>query len=697
MRCVWLLALIILAGEHFALAKEPEEPVVISGEAQYVHEPEQNRIVGTGKILITYHDVKLTCDKVTFNTRTQDTLAEGNVVFTKGDNVITGNRLTYNFKTGIGSLSNAKAYFGPWYGHGSSVEKVAQNEFEVREGYVTTCDLEKPHYRIASKTIRIYLDDRVVAENVLFLVDGFPLFYIPRYSLSLKEKFAANILLPGNSGEWGYYVLAGHRYYFNDAFKGYVHLDYREKQGIGGGFDTIYDTRVAGKGVLRVYGTQAKDKEDIYGEEVPGNRYRVQLRHKWSIDERTDALLEFHKSSDRNFIKEYYLREEFEKDAHPPSYLYYLKKYDQWNLSVLGQKRVNDFETVVERLPEIGLNLRSRSIGDSNFYYRSDFDIVNLTKKFQDSSFDDETARIDAYNHLDYVFHPLGFVTVKPYAGVRQTWFSRSQTEGDEDDVRGAFYSGADLSMRFHKMYNIESNPLGIEVHGLRHIITPIVNYEYVHEPTIGDDQLTQFDDVDALNLTNHMRLGVKNKLKTKQGEGTQESIVDLATLLLFADYEFPEETGSGFKDILADLELRPSRWMRIESDARYDTDTRAIHTANFDFFATGGDNWEVGIGDRYVRNTTAQLTTQFACRVNPRWKFRVYGRYDFEIDSLEQQEYTVTRDLHCWVMDVTFSTRKSSIRASADTIWLIFRLKAFPEVPITLKTSYGSPKQQSE
>ena len=71
-----------------------------------------------------------------------------------------------------------------------------------------------------------------------------------------------------------------------------------------------------------------------------------------------------------------------------------------------------------------------------------------------------------------------------------------------------------------------------------------------------------------------------------------------------------------------------------------------------------------------------------------------MYNRFEIGHDPTltqgwKEQEYTISRDLHSWEMDVTYNLKKTE----GETIWLIFRLKAFPEVAFGLDQSYHKPQ----
>ena len=76
---------------------------------------------------------------------------------------------------------------------------------------------------------------------------------------------------------------------------------------------------------------------------------------------------------------------------------------------------------------------------------------------------------------------------------------------------------------------------MGLDIHRLRHIITPSANYYYTHQPTISPDNLNQYDSIDAVDTENGVKLAIENKLQTKRpiGEGGALTSVDLATFIV--------------------------------------------------------------------------------------------------------------------------------------------------------------------
>jgi hypothetical protein len=189
----------------------------------------------------------------------------------------------------------------------------------------------------------------------------------------------------------------------------------------------------------------------------------------------------------------------------------------------------------------------------------------------------------------------------------------------------------------------------------------------------------------------------LSNKLQTQRNKKR----VDLANLRVNTNYYLHYKDGDayddGFADFLADLELIPYSWMRLDGDANYNRSAAAFTEANFDVGFTIGPGRSIGIGQRYQRKGGKEATFGADWRISPKWRFGMYERYQFTRtadvnEGLQEHQYTFSRDLHCWILDFTYNIKK----AQGHTIWMVFKLKAFPDLTFGLDQSYNSPKSGS-
>ncbi len=684
-----------------SFAQEINEPITVNGDrVEYLQE--KKMVTASKNIVITYKDVTMTCDEITVNLDTKDAVAEGNVKITQKDAYFTGEKIYYNFEAKTGRVVNGYVNSEPFYGKAQEMEKLSEKEVRLERGYVTTCELEKPHYRIQARQVRIYMDDKVIAKHVLFFLGKVPIMYFPYYIQPLKERSAHATLFVGQDKDWGYYGLSSYKYYFSEICKGRFLLDYRTKKGLAYGIDNFYSTKTLGKGSARAYGINENDSTT--GDPVKGatSRFkgRLQLRHRWEMTDDTLMLAEINTQRDRDFIKDYFYKE-YEEEGEPDNYISIITTKEDYVTSFLIRKRMDNYYTVVERLPEFKIDINNFRVGESPFYYTAEASVVYLNQTFQKADpmpKDIRVVRVDTYNQVSYAMRILGALNTTPYAGTRQTYYSRNKC-GDTNLIRGLFKAGVDNSIKFYKIYETETNFLGLDIHNIRHIITPSLNYYYTHSPTISPSNLNQFDWIDGIDKENGVVLALENRLQTKrpQGENGELKSVDLATLIVSTDYIFRMKRRSltlredKFKSVDFQLETKLYPWLYTLSNMKINTKSCVVESASTDLTASMGDKWSLGMGHRYESvesGKSNQVTYEGTYKINEKWKVRAYGRFEVNKKSLLEQEYTVYRDLHCWLAEFTYDVK--SYDENDHTFWVIFRLKAFPDMPLGLRRTYS-------
>ncbi len=701
--CVLVL---LSAASAYSEAMKVKEPIVVNGDSvEYFQD--KKKVVGTGNISIDYKTIKLTCDKVTVYLDTREAIAEGHVkVLQQNGAYFTGDTINYNFDTQQGSVVNGYVNALPFYGKAKSVNKYSEDKFGLENGYITTCDLEHPHYRVQSKQIKIYLEDKIVARNIFFYVGNTPIFYVPYYVQPIRHNRKTNFtVIPGKNKDWGYYALTAYRYYFNDDFRGDVLLDYRSKKGLGEGVNHYYTTKDIGEGAAKFYYTH---ENDILAFERSGdiikNRYRYQLRHRWEMGKDTDttAIVEFNKLSDADVIKDYFYKEYEElQDPDDYNYISVVTSKPNYTTELLLKKRFDKFFSIVERLPEYRIDVKNTRLTEAApVYYLANASASYLNQTFSNLVSDQKevgVARVDTYNQISYAARLFKFWSFTPYVGTQQTYYSRNLW-GDTNLVRGALKAGIDNSAKFYRIYDVESDFMGLDINKLRHIITPSANYYYTHQPSVDPANLTQFDSIDALAADNGVRLALENKLQTKRLEGEDLKSVDLATFIISTDYGFRLKDDNlsyksqKFKTVDMQLEAVPYPWLYTLSKMTVNTKQYMIESASIDIVGNGGDAWSLGAGYRYenVETGSSNLVTVGAMyKINDKWKVRAYERLDIAKMGFEEQEYTIIRDLHCWIAEFTYDIKKMEDQA----IWIVMRLKAFPETPIGFRRTYYRPR----
>jgi LPS-assembly protein len=693
---VILAPVFVLSANLVSAAENKESPIIINGD-NVEYSADNKEVTATGDIVVIYKGSKLTCNKLKVNMQTKEGLAEGNARLEDGKGVITGEKIVYDFANKTGVIYNADFRANPYFGKAKKIEKVSDKEFVAKGGYFTTCNFSHPHYRFAAKKINMFPGDKVQAEQNTLYLGAVPVIYFPRFNYSMKEPFMHVQVEPGTRKDWGPYILSAWRYNLMDKLNAKFFLDYRNKLGWGEGFELNYFKTLVGKGDFKFYNTLETPPGQPTGPPLSDyHRYFMRWRHKWDINERTNVTAEFFKITDqrlkhdraypidRSFLQDYFFRE-YEKDAQPLSYALFHHAFNYSSLDVLLQ---------------INYNLPSLQLGESPFYFESinQLGTYNVKKVWNLDSSDNVTdTRLDTKNTFSYPTK-ISFIQFKPFVSSRQTFYDRA-ANGQSGIIRTIFYSGADMSTKFYRIFNVKNNFLGLDINGLRHVITPSIAYLYTHPPTIPGSNIKQIDGVDSVVRGNTAALSLSNKLQTKRNGQSLDFVDFLITTYLVLDPKSGvgqngfltarggENLKDNFSDILFKLKVLPYSWIRFESDATF---AHADHSSvNFNKFSLANyqlsfDFWEnctFTLGQRYQRKGSTEITGDLKWRISPKWKFGIYHRYIIKKSDLIQrgsaeQEYTLTRDLHCWELDLTLNKKQ----ISGTTIFFTFRLKAFPE-----------------
>lgn len=701
--------------------KKKGQSIIVDGDKVEYFE-EDGKIVAEGNVSIEYGKVILSCDLIEVNTKTRRALCEGNVRIESPDGVLTGERIRYDFNAEEGQIvgGDVKAY--PWFGQADNVAREGENKFILKNGHISTCDHDTPHYRLQAKHIEVYPDEKVIAKNVAVYIGKVPVMWFPYYYHPIISTKAKVQFIPGVTSDWGYFLLSAWRMQIKGNTKADILIDYRTKKGFAGGANIYYDMNDfglagLGKGVLKLYNvwqngwgtyqpTPYRDETSDY--EL---RERYQLKHRIDFEPGTVGMIEFNKVSDENVLRDYFYNEFEEEGRRPPNYLSIVSAKRNYTFSFTMDRRFNDFYTVAQRLPEFRLDIPNQRLWETPFYYTSYDTAINWDKQYKDEqSPPEKVGRLDSYHKLSYVTG-VGPLNVTPYADFQATGYTRTKWEHDPVG-RVAFGAGVDTFIRFHRSYDFSTKALGLDINGLRHIVVPTANFYHRHQPTVDKDNLYQMDSVDELEKENGFALALETKLQTKRGgDDGEKDVIDFVRFITRVNYDFRMEKDrfkfekeGKFKDLTFDLEVSPNDRLFFDCELEVLPKNQSVNTGSIEVSYIPNDIFSLAAGYRYEKlapESRNQLTLDLDYILNEKWKLGVYQRLDFQDLGIDEQQYTITRDLHCWEVELAYSLRGSNPVKDDWTLWLAFKIKAFPDLQLGLSRSFnkrppGSLRTQS-
>ncbi|NBV55748.1 MAG: hypothetical protein EBR70_04075 [Verrucomicrobia bacterium] len=252
--------------------------------------------------------------------------------------------------------------------------------------------------------------------------------------------------------------------------------------------------------------------------------------------------------------------------------------------------KADDHQDVVQRLPELRLDLPSAALGTTGFRRRAFLGLAYLSERpsatlngpaylaATGTAGAWSTTRLDAYYGVSYPWVVGDYLTFTPIAGVRATGWSDAFGNGAESKVIGQ--AGFDLEGLATGSWELDAPKWGIL--GMRHNLRPLLQVRAMP----GADQkfgqvpqsdrlgitsaLRDFDLADRLDpagttATESVRFGLRNSLETRDArQGTRQ----LARADFFTDWRdgSPDLGVNGRSNFVTHLSLTPATWVTIDA-----------------------------------------------------------------------------------------------------------------------------------
>ncbi len=562
-------------------------------------------------------------------------------------------------------------------GSGSEISAI-----ELDSPEFTTEDSDNPTFRITSDHVSLYPEDRVVFDKFKVLAGDKPIFYLPSVSQPLDGELAYTAM-PGYRNNLGAYLLNQYNATLGDHSLIKYRLDLYSQRGVGAGFDleSRRYSRDSEFGKFKFYWLYDTDPQTSNSfssasrDDVEKSRYRINLQHRIYLPgpEQGDLYVDVdvNKISDA-FVYEDFFQNDLRDKPQPDNFVNLVKRGERGEISLTTRFHANDFYESDTRLPELAIDRVIQPLWNTKLFYAGQTSIGVLKERYHDDVPGIEPAFTRSYSWNE-LYYPLSFkdgaITLIPRAGAGYASYSGIAGPDPDDTSRFIFTAGLDASAKFSRVYDdIVIPSLGLD--GLRHIVQPYVNWSYVSADEIGAPfkgidilvpstrprplDLTNYSAIDDLRDWNIVRIGVSNRLQTRRNRTTYNWLTANTYIDAFID---DPEYHRDFSNLYQDVEWRPVPWGKLsvgmqlpisDSDGNFrEFNTRAT------FMPT--DSLELTVGHRMLSNHPVFQDSSLVdfgayARVNDRWGFSIYERYEFDDNTLETQQYSIHHDLTSWV-----------------------------------------------
>ncbi|PYJ29380.1 MAG: hypothetical protein DMF24_00675 [Verrucomicrobia bacterium] len=739
-----LAALVTSAGLICGEIKTPENaPIEITstGETTY----ENGLATARDNVAIHIGNTDIYADYAQYNSATHEVELKGHVRIYRDISLYVTEHGFYNTETKKIRAANGRTESPPYFVSGRDVSSISDNAYLIRNGTFTTDDTARPDFRLHARKIRVYEKDRVIMQYVTAYVGNVPVFWWPYLYESLSESFSFTIS-PAYLSSWGPTLLTQVTFPITDNIRGHLRLDYFGRRGPAIGFDPIIDYGKDQNSQARLKTFYIDDQNpDInqtaeVRQNVPASRYRLSMEDRTNFTDDIYGIANLTKLSDPYVMEDFY-QGEFRIDPVPDNVIALTKTDPFFTITGIERFQANEFFSTTERSPEVVLDIKRHALFGGPIFYEGETGFANLRLQFpENSGFENYgTYRFDTFHQLTYPNTYFGWLSIVPRVGFRGTYYGKTWDLGsttfvppsnplvpdfilppptsanpvqfDGDTFRTVFNTGVEASFKISRTWeNVQSRAFGLD--GLMHVIQPFTNFSYVDvngaNPTaiLGFDRyqpstqlramdFPQFTSIDSIDDWTVWRVGVRNRLETRRDDAT----ITWFELDTFFDVNFDNPYDrTDYSNLFNNIRFTPLPWVSLSVNSQVPAFSKGFTEVDTIASVQPLANLQLNFGHRYLNDNPFFVNSSLFLvggyyRINDNWGIGAQEQYEATTSTLEEQRYSVYRDLSSWVASFGGVIRDNNGVKEYGVLFTI-TLKAFPKFGFDLNFDPASSGQ---
>jgi LPS-assembly protein len=196
-------ALLFAAGQFYCVAagaqqvRSPGSTGVKGQLAEISSSGPQRRVgdlyIADGDVVVRYGEAQLTADHVEYNDATSDVAATGHVHYDFENQHLEADDAHYNVSSGHGSFHHVRGTVkivrqpnpvilvssNPLYFQAEEVERLSEDEYVIRQAWITICDPQRPSWQFFAAHAHVRLNDKIAMVSANFRLFRVPLIWLP--------------------------------------------------------------------------------------------------------------------------------------------------------------------------------------------------------------------------------------------------------------------------------------------------------------------------------------------------------------------------------------------------------------------------------------------------------------------------------------------------------------------------------------
>jgi LPS-assembly protein len=655
-----------------------------------MYDQEKQLYEAEGNVKISSTDRTIEADYATFNKQTRKVDLNGKVTVQYGRNWIKGEHVIWDLDSEKGWVDSGIMYFAQnnFFIQGKSINKLSPTEFELKEGFVTSCNPADPDWKVQFKEMQVTVGGDAWAHSSSFWARDLPVAYWPILGMPVETDRQSGFLLPlgGQSTLMGWNIEIPYYWAIRGDMDATFYAHYMDNRGLMGGVEYRIDNQELGKGIWAFnFLDDHANKSFLFDEGYPfqtDDRYWVRGRQDISLPWNIEAKLDLDYVSDKNFLQEFSngstsFSHDFSEFGRyfGRSLLYdqtslvrestaYFEKKGESELLSLDFRYWENLETgsgseTIQKLPSLSFTIIPKWIDDTPLYYAVQSSAVDYWRSQGDTD-----QRLDVYPRVYYPLHWGNYLDVEPSVGLRADAYSIQWQKNNFGDFTERTVPDVmvEMSSRLNREFNVDF----YNFTALQNAIRPEISYEYASQSANG--QVPQLDQLDLYQARNGIRYGFSTFLTGKQvipnaAGDPSTTYVEMARFRIFQFFNVEKppiedplfDTNNvqreGFSPVGIRLDITPKRNLTVSYDLDLDLSSSGQGKAQglyLNYLSNSGDLVRLGyqqIPTLAVNEIT--LTTIF--KVYKEIYLNTFHDYALNDNLMFTQGYGVRYIRGCW------------------------------------------------
>ncbi len=463
-------------------------------------------VIGEGAVTIRHRGVRLVADRVIYNEKTKEVVADGNVVLDSGTDRLQGAHLELNLDTHVGFLEHAQGFLQTYYFTGERIEKLGPDHYFLRDGSFTTCEGVLPDWSFHTTSTELTIDEYMQTWNPTLRIKKLPVLYFPYAIFPIKRDRSTGLLIPtiGLSGVDGFTVKNAFYWAPRDNYDATIGIDYLQKTGWGASGEMRYLLAPRTQGVVTLY--------YLRNTRTDAERWSLTTRNSQELPLGFHAEIEAFFQSNREFIATQGTTIEERSSERTTSSFYINRSWSAWNFAVSGRNEVSlitEKRTTLTRFPELTIDRTSTRLFGTDLFLKVAASGVGL--KRDDSTTTVQTTRVHVSPEVTWPLSLGSVARIIPSGGYAWTYYSEN-TKGAEETRAISFFKLGLEGPRPYRIWDLSGDGSFTK---LKHLVEPSISYVYTQE--VNQDTILKFDSIDTIPQANRLEYSLTNTLFAKK------------------------------------------------------------------------------------------------------------------------------------------------------------------------------------